>query len=82
MNLAMKQKQTHRHREVGEWKVETIGCKMGSRIYCVTRGIKPIFCNNCKCNLSEVYKNNKYRNPRISIDRSSTQNQHENIGVK
>ena len=24
---------------VGEWEVQTIGCKIGSRMYCITRGI-------------------------------------------
>ena len=58
-----KEKQTHRYREqasgyqwgreewqygVGEWDVQIIGYKIGSRIYCTTRGIEPIFCNNCK----------------------------------
>ena len=34
--------------EVGEWKVETIGYKMQSRVYCTTQGIQSISCNNCK----------------------------------
>ena len=33
---------------VGEWEVQTMGCKIGSRMYCTTWGIQPIFCNNCK----------------------------------
>ena len=28
--------------------VQTIGCKIGSKMYCTTRRIQPIFCNNCK----------------------------------
>ena len=36
----------------GEWEVETIGCKIGSRGYCATRGIEPIFFNNCKWKVS------------------------------
>ena len=34
--------------EVGESEVQTIGGEIGSRKYCTTRGIEPIFCNNCK----------------------------------
>ena len=32
----------------GEWEVQTVGCKTGSRMYCTTWGIRPILCNNCK----------------------------------
>ena len=54
MNITEK-KQTHRYREqtssyqwgeqgrgnigVGEWEVQIIGCKIGSRIYCTAQGI-------------------------------------------
>lgn len=49
-----KKKQTHRYREqtsgynwgvnrdnieLGEWEIQTIGCKIGSGIYCMTKGI-------------------------------------------
>ena len=56
-----KKKQTHRYREqtsgyywgrgnigVGEWEIQTMGCKIGSWLYCTTWGIEPIFCNNYK----------------------------------
>ena len=33
---------------VEEWEVQTIGCKIGSRMHCTTRGIESIFYNNCK----------------------------------
>ena len=32
----------------GEGEIQTTGCKIGSRMYCTTRGIQPIFCNNWK----------------------------------
>ena len=63
MNLFTKQKQTHRYRKqtsgyqwgggrgnvgVGEQEVQTFGCKIGSRMYCTTQRIQPIFCSNCK----------------------------------
>ena len=62
-----KKKQTHKYRKqtsgyqwwegkgnigVGEWEVQTIGCKIGSRMYCTTRGIQPTFYNNCKWNVT------------------------------
>ena len=61
-----KKKHTHRYREqtsgyqwrggsnigVGEWEVQTTGCKIGSRMYCTTRGMQPIFSNNCKWKLT------------------------------
>ena len=28
---------------VGEWQAQAIGCKVGSRMYCTTRGIQPVF---------------------------------------
>ena len=31
-----------------EWEVQTLGCKIGSSMYCTTWGIQSIFCNNCK----------------------------------
>ena len=40
---------------VEEWEIQIIGCKIGSRMYCTTRGIEPIFCNNCKW--SVTFKN-------------------------
>ena len=59
-----KKKQTHRYRgqsssyqcvcggrtiqRLGGWEVQTIEYKIGSRMYCATWGIEPIFCNNCK----------------------------------
>ena len=51
-----KKKQTHRYREQtsgyqcgwGEWDGQTLGCKIGSRMYRTTWGIEPIFCNNCE----------------------------------
>ena len=53
-----KKKQTHRYSgyqwwrrdniRTGEWEVQTIGCKIGSRRYCTIWEIKYIFCNNCK----------------------------------
>ena len=62
--MNMTKKQTHRYREhtsgyqcreasggnigLGEWEVQIIGCKIGSRMYHTTQGIQPIFCNNCK----------------------------------
>ena len=33
---------------IGEWEVQTTECKMGSRKCCTTWEIKPVFCNNCK----------------------------------
>ena len=33
---------------VGQWGVQTSGCKIGSRVYYTTWGIQSIFCNNCK----------------------------------
>ena len=33
---------------IGEWKVQTAGCKVGSRMYCTTWGIQAIFCSNSK----------------------------------
>ena len=35
-----------------EWESQTIGYKMGSRMYCTTRGVQPIFCNNRKCKVT------------------------------
>ena len=35
------------NKEVGEWEVQTIGCKIGSGMYC-TIGNIAIFSNNCK----------------------------------
>ena len=52
MNIT-KKKQTYRYREqtsgdqwgggrgtigVGEWEIQTIGCKIGSEMYCTTQG--------------------------------------------
>lgn len=34
--------------EVGEWEVEAIGYKIGSRKYCKTWEIEPLFSDNCK----------------------------------
>ena len=32
--------------EVGEWEVQTTGCKLGSRLYHTVWEIEPIFCNS------------------------------------
>ena len=44
---------------VGEWEVQTLGCKTGSRTYCTTWGIEAIFHNNCKWKVTfkKLYKN-------------------------
>lgn len=41
---------------VWEWEIQTIGCKTGSRIYCM---MWPIFCNNCiwSLTLQMIYMN-------------------------
>ena len=43
---------------VGKWEVQTMGCKTGLRMYCITWGIEPIFCNTYKKKLTFniVYK--------------------------
>ena len=33
---------------MGKGEVQTVGYKIGSRMYCIALGILPIFCNNCK----------------------------------
>ena len=33
---------------MGEWEVQTNGCKVGSRMYWTTQGIETIFCNSYK----------------------------------
>ena len=47
---------------VGKWGVQTIGYKIGSRVYCTAWGTEPIFCNNCKWKVSfkNCTKNKKY----------------------
>ena len=39
---------------VGEWEVQTIVCKVGSRMYYKIRGIEPIFYN---CKWKVTFKN-------------------------
>ena len=34
--------------EVGEWQLQSIRCNKCSRVYCITWGIEPGFCNNCE----------------------------------
>lgn len=34
--------------EMMEWETQTTGYKIGSKMYCTTQGILPIFCNSCK----------------------------------
>ena len=36
-----------------------LGCKIGSRMYCTTWGIQPIFCNSCKWKVT--FKNAKIK---------------------
>ena len=33
---------------VGKLEVQTIGCRIGSRMYCTAWRIYPVFCNRCK----------------------------------
>ena len=35
-------------KKMGVWEVQLTGCKTDSRMYCMTQGIYPIFCKNCK----------------------------------
>ena len=53
---------------VGEQEVQTIGCKIGSRIYCTTWEIQPIFCNDCKWSVTfkNCIKNNNIIRKNIS----------------
>ena len=37
---------------VMEWKIQSTGCKIGSVIYCTTRGIQLTFCNSYKYNVT------------------------------
>lgn len=42
---------------VGECEVQTIGYKIDSMIYCTTRGIQSIFCNNYEWKVTfKLYK--------------------------
>ena len=46
--------------EVWAWEVQTTESKIGSRMYCTTGGIEPVFCNNYKWKVTlKLYKNLK-----------------------
>ena len=40
------------HRGVGEWEAQTVGYKIGSRMYCTTWGLYSIFYKNCTWNVT------------------------------
>ena len=56
----------------GQWEVQTVVCKIGSRIYCTTWGTEPIFCNNRKWSVTfknciKIYMEEKQVNKKIQI---------------
>ena len=49
---ADREKGQERQYGVGVWEVQTVCCKIGSKMYCITWRVQLLVCNNCEWNIT------------------------------